>query len=157
MIPRLPVLVGCLFAAQVACAAESAVPAAASSPDAAEKTGPTPEELLKLRDPFKRPAISAALSVQKSELERFPVEQFKMVGITTGPDKLRAMIVDPNGKTYFVSERERIGVRSGFIRRISVEGIIVREKITNVLGKEENIDFEMKLPPEKKSAGNTGG
>jgi Tfp pilus assembly protein PilP len=104
------------------------------------------EEMTNVRDPFKRPMTRNATGIAKTELEEIPVEKLKMIGVLTGLPRLRAMVQGPNGKTYFVSERTPVGVRQGVITRITPDTIVVREKIVNVLGKEESADFEIKLP-----------
>ena len=98
------------------------------------------------RDPFKRPIFVDVARRPRTELEYFPTEQYKMVGVLTGPERLRAMVLGPNGKTYFVAENTKIGVRQGAVRRITAHSIVVREKVLNVLGKEENVDTEIRLP-----------
>jgi Tfp pilus assembly protein PilP len=106
------------------------------------------EELLNLRDPFRVPDLIFKKEIARTELESYPVESFKLVGVLTGPDRMRAMILTPNAKTFFVSERTKIGVRGGIIRKIDTDSIRVREKIVNTLGQEENIDTEIRLAPE---------
>lgn len=106
--------------------------------------------LAQLRDPFRRPIFVDPNARPRSELENFPVEQYKMVGVLTGTERLRAMLVGPNGKTYFVAENTKIGVHKGFIKKISPVGLVVREKVLNTLGTEESIDTELRLPSEMK-------
>ena len=116
----------------------------------------TVEDIIKKRYPFKKPDLLARRRKNgdlASELEQIPVQDFKMVGVVTGPTKLKAMILAPNGKTYFVSERDRIGVNKGVIRKITAESIVVREKVLNLLGKEEDIFTEIALPPDNAKGG----
>lgn len=116
----------------------------------------TVEEILKRRDPFAKPDLMARRrknGALMSELEQIPVQDFKMVGVVTGPNRLKAMILAPNGKTYFVSEHDRIGVNKGVIKKITPDAIIVREKILNLLGKEEDILTEIALPPDSPKGG----
>jgi Tfp pilus assembly protein PilP len=107
-----------------------------------------PEAILKLRDPFKRPPIKVGAEGPKSELQAFPVEKFKLLGVMTGSDHghMKAMVQGPNGKTYFVQEKMFIGIRNGFIQKITDTAVIVREKIVNVLGQEEAVNSEILLP-----------
>jgi len=106
-------------------------------------------DALQLRDPFKRPAsVMDSSLVPTSELEQYSVDQFKMVGVITGADRLRAIVLDPKGKTHFVSEKMRLGTRRGVIREIRADKVTVREKILNAIGKEESVDVEIKLPAE---------
>ncbi|MBC7691104.1 MAG: pilus assembly protein PilP [Methylotenera sp.] len=106
---------------------------------------PPPAELLTVRDPFKRPEMPKTKIAIKSELEKFPTTDYKMVGVLTGPEKMRAMVKAPDGRTYFVYESMKMGIREGVIRKITTETILVREKIVNILGQEENIDTELQL------------
>ncbi len=103
------------------------------------------EEYIKARDPFKMPQLKKIFEGSKNELEKFSSDSFKMVGIVTGPDHLRAILIDPEGKTHIVSEKMKLGTRGGFIKYISTESILVREKVLNVLGEEEYFETELKL------------
>ena len=72
-----------------------------------------PEEMLKVRDPFRRPDVVAENLAATSPLERFPASDFQMIGVLTGPEKIRAMVLGPDGKSLFVAERMKIGQRHG--------------------------------------------
>jgi hypothetical protein len=102
-------------------------------------------EMLRMRDPFRRSEGTSAMKVIKTELEKFSVSEFKMVGISTGPTKTRALVSAPDGKNYFVAEGMKIGLRGGFVRKITSDQIQVREKIVNIIGEEENVDSEIRL------------
>ena len=108
-----------------------------------------PKDILQQRDPFKMPLIPRDMT-PKSELEMYPVDQFKLVGVLAGETELRAMVASPNGKTYFVRKGTGIGMRNGAIRKITESAVIVRETVTNVLGNVENVDTVIKLPSEEK-------
>lgn len=116
-------------------------------------------DYLKLRDPFKPPTIELAVEKAKSPLETFSADQFKMVGVVTGPDRIKAMLLGPDGKSYFVHERSHIGIRKGIVKRIEEDSVLVIEKIPNELGSDENIETVLRLPEEKKvqSGGSNGG
>ncbi len=117
----------------------------------ASATAPITDDVLKVRDPFRRPIQVTAKGKPKGDLELFAVEQFKLVGVITGPAKIRAMVEAPNGKTYFVSERQKIGQRNGVVKKITPGAILVRETMVNVVGREEEIDFEIRLPEDTKA------
>ncbi|MGK5084963.1 pilus assembly protein PilP [Bdellovibrionota bacterium FG-1] len=108
-----------------------------------------PADMMNMRDPFKRPTIKAEV-IHRTPLEMYPLDQIKMLGVVTGPNKMRAMMGTPDGKTHFVAERAKVGVRQGVIMKITADLIRVREKIINVLGQEENVDTDILLPPEAK-------
>jgi Tfp pilus assembly protein PilP len=109
------------------------------------------EDLFKLRDPFKMPEIEIARIIPKSDLERFPVDAYKLVGVLTGPDRLRALLLAPDGKSYFVSEKMKIGVRGGVIRKITPDVVMVREKFVNVVGQEESIESEIRMASDSRN------
>lgn len=115
------------------------------------------QQALEMRDPFKRPFVAGTtVAAPLSELENFGVDQFKMVGVITGADRLRAILLDPSGKSHFVSEKMRIGTRKGYIREIRSDQIVIREKIINAIGREEALDTEIRLPPETAPAASQG-
>lgn len=109
-----------------------------------------PKDLLKQRDPFKMPQVAKSEG-PRSELEKYPAREFKLVGVLTGGLQLRAMISAPNGRTYFVKKGMVVGTHKGLISKITDTALVVREKITNVLGDEEAQDTVLKLPTETKS------
>ena len=95
------------------------------------------EDIVKMRDPFHvvEGIFKTKDELPKSDLEKYTVEEFKMVGVITGPDRLRAMVTGPDGKTHFVSKNDRIGTRQGRIHRITSQYIEVKEKLLNILVK----------------------
>jgi Tfp pilus assembly protein PilP len=120
-------------------------------PPAVPVSSPITDDVLKVRDPFKRPVLTTSKGKPKGDLELFAVEQFKLVGVITGPMKIRAMVEAPNGKTYFVSEKQKIGQRNGVVKKITPLAVLVRETMVNVVGREEEIDFEIRLPEDLKA------
>jgi Tfp pilus assembly protein PilP len=108
------------------------------------------KEILKQRDPFKKPTINIQKEGTQSDLEIFPLEKLRMLGVMTGGQHLRAMVLAPNGKTYFVQEKMAIGDRKGIIKKITDEEIVVRERVVNVLGIEETVNSTIVLPPDSK-------
>jgi hypothetical protein len=106
------------------------------------------KDILSLRDPFKHPLVTGGDS-RVPEIETFPTEQFKFLGVVLGAKNTRAMVLGPNGKTYFVHERMRIGIRKGVITHINEDRIVVRERFVNVLGQEEIADVPIEFPPEQ--------
>lgn len=114
-------------------------------------------EALELRDPFKRPfTVSVTPGMPLGPLESFSVEEFKMVGSIVGTDRVKAILLDPTGKTHIVSERMKIGLKQGVIREIRTNHVKVREKVINAIGREELIDTDIKMIS-KSQAGRTAG
>lgn len=96
----------------------------------------------KFRDPFKEPILSETADI-RSDLERFAVTDFRVTGIITGPVRMRAMLVAPDAKTHYVSEKMKIGLRDGVIVKITTKSVVVREKVVNPLGEVEMFDTEI--------------
>ncbi|MBN20507.1 MAG: hypothetical protein CL678_04390 [Bdellovibrionaceae bacterium] len=151
-----------LYSCFIAYSAEIGV----AAPDSPEKTVSSPviqkqvsdeeevieKALLGIRDPFSVPESISSVRV-KTELEKFPVHKFKMLGVMTGPKKVKALVLAPNGKTYFVQSGDLIGNRKGKIVRINSNSIQIVEKIINVFGKEQDSQAEIVLPNENPSVG----
>ena len=123
---------------------EMAMPAPGSPALPNEETLPLSPDLLKLRDPFRAPDLNGT-GPQKSELEQYSVDAFKLVAVITGLDHLKAIVLAPDGKTFFISEKVKIGLRGGSVRKISAEKAYIREKTINVVGQVEYIDSELTL------------
>jgi Tfp pilus assembly protein PilP len=134
-----------------------AIAGAAFSAGSAGAAAVIPEEVTRIRDPFKKPTIKKSVDKPRSDLEMYSVDQFKLVGVVTGPRKLRAMIKGPNEKAYFVAEGMAIGQRKGVISKITTTSLTVRERIVNVLGQEEAVDTQLLLPEEGKGAAGPAG
>lgn len=122
--------------ARIACSAD--VPPASD--------GISMEESLTLRDPFRRPSkySDPNSDLTTPELERFSIDQIKIVGIITGPKKAKVLLTTPLNKMYIAQLNDKVGNRSGTIRAIRSRSIVVREKIVNVVGQEESADVELK-------------
>lgn len=105
------------------------------------------------RDPFKQPSNSAGKELLAlNPLERFAVEQFQLRAILKGMGKSRAMLEDPEGRSYIVSEGDRIGRERATISKILINEIIVTEKTFNYLGNVSLYEKILSLPPDKEIA-----
>jgi len=111
------------------------------------------------RDPFKPPAVTAVSRevTAVSPLERFPVEQLQLRAIMRGIGRPRAMFQDPEGKTFIVSEGDRIGRERAAISRVLNSEVIVTERTFNYLGQETLYEKILSLPEEKTDGALTTG
>lgn len=136
--------------------AQTAAPADASGGSGAgresEATNFSLENSLGLRDPFSRPAPKGGgdSGPEMSDLERFELDKFKLVGVITGPKKNKALITTPEDKMIVVSEGMAMGTRRGKVKRIYKGHLSVEEKVVNLLGQEENIETVLDLKAEVK-------
>lgn len=117
------------------------------APGQSAASGSSLEDLAERRDPFKRPDLTPKFDRSVTELETFSTLEYRMVGVVSGA-RTRAMLLGPNGKTYFVKEGDKIGIQKGLITKITAEKVLVRERISNLLGKEEMAVTEIRLPTE---------
>lgn len=86
------------------------------------------------RDPFTqpiedKPIAPGALHGPVLPLQRFDLEQLRLVGIIWDVRKPRAMIRDPKGQTYIVGPNAKLGSRNGYIESIREGEIVVIETI----------------------------
>ncbi len=98
-----------------------------------------------MRDPFK-PFIklvdtpSSPSVVLRPPIQRYPLNQFRIVGIVWIGGKPQAMIVDPEANTYFLGVGDKIGSSDGEILEVRQNGILVQERT-----KMENVYGEVKI------------
>lgn len=105
------------------------------------------KDLLSLRDPFQKPLLQMKKKIIKNDLERYPLDQIKLVGIISGLKKIRAMVRVPSGKSFFVGVNDKIGLRAGSITKIDEESIDVVETIVDALGNQEVYRTTKRLKP----------
>jgi len=101
------------------------------------------------RDPFRsflweRPAI---LAREKAEgpLEKFDVGQLSLLAVVWETGNARALVQDPSGGNYIVSEGARVGKNSGRVTEIEDGLVVVRETYVDYLGQETQKDIEMRM------------
>lgn len=122
---------------------------------------------LEIRDPFQKPidtnlkkssviAMPTAKATPKAELEKFSLDQIRVTAILSGLNRTRAMVSTPAGRVYYITEREKMGLHNGVVRRITPDTVFVREKFINSAGFEEIIDTELKLPEDEKKGSLAG-
>lgn len=97
------------------------------------------------RSPFEKPADYKKLTAQEdsfetlSGLEGYNAESFKVTSIMWNVDVPRALLKDPSGKTYLVSEGIRVGRKEGYVAKIREGEVVIveLEKEKDSLGGEE--------------------
>lgn len=109
------------------------------------------QDYMNIRDPFKSPEIQSTVQGNVSQLEKYIVTEYKLTGVMTGPNRMRAMIQTPDGKTHFISEGIKLGNRGGIVKKITTKSIIVRERSVNALGEEEFTTTEIVMTPDSNS------
>ena len=133
-------------------AAATAASAPTQSPSAIGATTSPVETLLNedlirsLRDPFQLPSILLSRKeTPKTDLEVYPLKDFKLNGVITGPKKTRAMVTTPNNKVFFVRVGDKIGVRDGTVTQILPDSIKIEEHYVDEHGKRMPDIFELTM------------
>jgi type IV pilus assembly protein PilP len=63
-------------------------------------------------------------------LQRFDLEQLRVIGIIWDVNNPKAMIIDPTGRGHIVAPKSRIGRNNGYILEIREGEIIVTEPLS---------------------------
>lgn len=85
------------------------------------------------------------LEEHQSPLERFDLSQLSVSAIMWGTDRPRALITDPAGKGYIVSEGAAIGKNKGRVMKISDNLIRVKETYVDFQDRATTKEVEMRL------------
>jgi hypothetical protein len=108
------------------------------------------EEMISgLRDPFQVPAIIVSKKESpRAELELTQLKDIRLNGVVTGPKRTRALLSVPNGKTFFVSIGDRVGVRGGKVTGIKTGKVSIVEFDTDLNGKRVQERYELSIDGE---------
>ena len=85
------------------------------------------------------------LDGEQSPLERFDLSQLAVSAIMWGSDRPRALITDPAGKGYIVSEGAAIGKNQGRVVKIDDNLIRVKETYVDFQDRATTKEVEMRL------------
>lgn len=103
------------------------------------------------RDPFvpltkiKKPLVKVD-DEPETPLQRYDIQQFRLVGVIVGKGAPRALVVAPDGKSYILAKGVKIGKNSGVVIDITGDAILVEEKYYDFSGNViENIQ-EISVP-----------
>jgi len=101
------------------------------------------------RDPFRpatlRKKVDARPRENLSPLERFELNQLKIVGIVWDLKEPRAMVEDTAGLGYTIKAGAPIGANDGVVKAIHRNEIIVEEYYYDVYGARKKREVSMKL------------
>ncbi len=97
------------------------------------------------RDPFRSFVLDQARERrgERGPLEQFDLSQLSLVAVVWNTDKPRALVLDPSGRAYIVSEGTMIGKNDGAVQRISDNTMIVREAYVDYVGERTEKEIEM--------------
>ncbi len=156
-------LVACFAFAVTACddapppkkRAKPAGPAAgAESTRALEEADDAPEVAyayspIGKRDPFRsffEEFQNEANDSETTELQRFEVDQLKLVAIVTGRATPYAMVEDPNQKGHTLTRGTLIGKNWGRVATITPDCVVIKEEYRDYTGRKVTNTISMCLP-----------
>lgn len=108
------------------------------------------------RDPFiplvattKRSASSpqeGAEMVPLEPLQKFDLEQLRLIGIVMVKPQPIAMVAAPDGKSYILKKGVKLGRNNGSVIAITIESVVVQEQYIDISGDVRTATVEIKLP-----------
>jgi Tfp pilus assembly protein PilP len=102
------------------------------------------------RNPFKPFITKAVVNVAddsrpKSPLEKYDINELKLIAIIWGIKRPTAMIEDPDGTGYVVKKGTFVGDKKGRIVKILKDKVIVKEKYRDLLGNSQVEEVALEL------------
>jgi type IV pilus assembly protein PilP len=97
------------------------------------------------RDPFRSFVLEFAKDrrLERGPLEQFDLTQISLVAVVWDTTKPRALVQDPSGRAYVVSEGTHIGKNDGRVISIGDNKVVVKETYEDYLGERTEKDIEM--------------
>ncbi len=104
------------------------------------------------RDPFRSFITKDTVAIEnrpETPLQKYEIDQFKLVAVIWGIDDPVAMVEDPEGMGHFLRKNTLIGKNWGKVVRISPTEVIVAEEYRDFEGKLIVNEIPLKLPAEQ--------
>jgi len=102
------------------------------------------------RDPFRsfidNTVVTPVEGGEETPLQKYEIDQYKLVGIIWGNETPIAMVEDPEGMGFFLQKDTLIGRNWGKVVRISPAEVIVAEEYRDFEGKLIVNEIPLKLP-----------
>lgn len=100
------------------------------------------------RDPFR--SMLFELQAAKDKRARAPLEQFELgqislTGVIWEAEEPRALVTDPEGRSFVIKVGSRIGKNEGRVVRIGDNLVRVKETYVNFAGEETGKDVELRI------------
>lgn len=100
------------------------------------------------RDPFRSYVLEHEKEISEHErgpLEQFDLNQLQVVAVVWDTNRPRALIEDPSGRDYIVSQGTPIGKNEGLVIRIDDNTVLVRETYVDYIGEKTQKEIEMRV------------
>jgi type IV pilus assembly protein PilP len=142
--------------------AAPAAPAPAQAPAAAATAdGPPPEEIfvynpIGKRDPFRTFLTKEnedADGPARTDLQKYDIDQYKLVGIVWGNERPRALVQDPTGEGFVMEIGTYIGKNWGKVTQIQSDVVVVTEEYEAMDGRLIVNPIHLKLPTVQEEVG----
>lgn len=108
------------------------------------------------RDPFvplvlaaKKAAPTAqggAEIVPLEPLQRYELDQLRLIGIVMVKPQPIAMVAAPDGKSYILKRGVKLGKNNGSVIAITIDAVVVKEEYLDISGETRSATVEIKLP-----------
>ncbi len=125
------VLAGALLSAALVSAAETAADPAKEVGEKAVSFHYNPQGKINPFKPFIRketPGPKKGPPKFLYPLQRYGIEQLKLIGIMSSENRTAAIVLDPRGKSYVIVKGTMIGPNNGRVAKILDDQVIVEEK-----------------------------
>ncbi|WP_303722653.1 pilus assembly protein PilP [Malonomonas rubra] len=102
------------------------------------------------RDPFKSPLdilveVSDA-GVPLTPLQKFDLNQLRLIGVIIGKGDPRAMVIAPDGKSFILKKGVKVGKNNGVVTKVTTDSVEVLEEYMDFTGDIKTSVEEIKLP-----------
>jgi Tfp pilus assembly protein PilP len=103
------------------------------------------------RDPFTSLIQTKGAGKGKgiSALESYDTSEMKLIAVVWDKSRYHAVISLPDGKSYTVYEKVKVGTNSGVIKKITKDSMIISEKVRDARGRINPKDRVLKLRSEE--------
>jgi len=136
-------------------------PAPAPAPAATGTEGPPPEEIfvynpIGKRDPFRTFLTKEnedADGPARTDLQKYDIDQYKLVGIVWGNERPRALVQDPTGEGFVMEIGTYIGKNWGKVTQIQSDVVVVTEEYEAMDGRLIVNPIHLKLPSNEAEGG----
>ena len=101
------------------------------------------------RDPFEALVLVKRAIPQAGELtplQKYDLNQFRLIGIIIGKGAPRAMVVAPDGKSFILKPGIKIGRNDGTVMSITKDGVRVQERFYDFSGAVRTSMQSIQLP-----------
>ena len=125
-------------------AADTAVDTEEDTPELAYAYSPIGK-----RDPFRsffEEFQTDSNSADLTELQKFEVDQLKLVAVVTGRATPYAMVEDPNHKGHTLTRGTLIGKNWGRVSKINADCVVIKEEYRDYTGRKVTNTISMCLP-----------